>query len=195
MTPVPLRRSPDIANRLGPSAKWRAAGGRTSGNGEGRSLARFSTRLCDTIGVWDSAWDFATSQLSDTVQRACPLNRPNRFFRCSKVAVKWTAPCGTLLQRPALKAKMKRLTSISSAIVGAVLGFVLGIFLAASIGYHESLHIFASAVVLGLLFAALAIVASKKLLARTGVPNHHLFVFFLTCCAGAAIAGFLHIVL
>ena len=98
------------------------------------------------------------------------------------------------MNRLTSKANMNRLTSISSAIVGAVLGFVLGIFLAASVGYHESLHVFASAVVLGLLCAVVAVVASNKLLARKGMPIRHLLVFFLTCCAGVAIVGFLHMV-
>ena len=90
---------------------------------------------------------------------------------------------------------MKRLTSISAAILGAVLGFTLGVFLAAYFGYHERLHVFAPAVVLGILFAALSIVVSNKLFARTSTQAHALLASLLILCSGAAVTGFFQMVL
>jgi hypothetical protein len=96
---------------------------------------------------------------------------------------------------------MKRLSSISAAIVGAVLGFMPGMFLAYyfgcyeyadvfAYGDYEHLYVFAPAVVLGMLLAVLAIVASNKLFARISTQAHTLLALLLTLCAGAAIVGF-----
>lgn len=58
---------------------------------------------------------------------------------------------------------MKQLLAMTSAIFGAVVFFIGGIWVAASVGLHEKLHVFAVALPASALGAAMLVTVSRRL--------------------------------